>query len=321
MIPGFRNAPILNDSERHQVGLTYKTEGQAAAVALGHRLVDPLIAGRVTHWLALAKEGKGDPVVICWRGGMRSELACEQLRLAGSSSQRVRGGYKAMRNELIATLHQERQVLVVAGLTGSGKTELVRSLSFVEAVDLEALAAHRGSSFGAFAGSPQPSQATFENALALHLRGVERPPVIEDESAMIGMVRIPQPLHDQMLSSSVVWLECGLDDRARRVHEEYLATPVAGGVDPRALGLRLGEGILRLRRRLGDELTRQIEAGVTFALARGKVDYEHHEPWIKALLTQYYDKTYQHAFERSKRAVVYRGSLEECRAWISNRYA
>lgn len=303
------------------MGLTYKTEGQAAAVALGHRLVDPLIAGRVDAWLDLARSGEGEPLVTCWRGGMRSELACEQMRLRGAAPWRVRGGYKALRNELIRVLAEDRQVLVVAGLTGSGKTELVGSLSFPEALDLEALAAHRGSSFGAFAEKPQPSQATFENAVGLGLRQARRPAVVEDESALIGLVRIPQALHTRMLAAPVVWVDCDLDERARRIHEEYLVAPVAAGVDPKVLSQRLGAGIVRLRRRLGDELTRQIEAGVTFALVRGKMGYEHHEPWIKALLSQYYDKTYLFSFERAKRAVVFRGSREECRQWISHRYA
>ena len=38
-IPTACNLPLLNDSERHQIGVRYKKAGQQAAIALGNNLV------------------------------------------------------------------------------------------------------------------------------------------------------------------------------------------------------------------------------------------------------------------------------------------
>ena len=37
--PGALNIPLMNDEERHLVGIRYREVGQAGAIALGHELV------------------------------------------------------------------------------------------------------------------------------------------------------------------------------------------------------------------------------------------------------------------------------------------
>ncbi len=320
-VPCSANAPILNDDERHQVGLTYKQEGQAAAVALGHQLVDPVIASRVATWLRLAAPSPQETLVTCWRGGMRSLLACEQMLLAGKTTRRVAGGYKAMRRVLMAVLAEPPPLLVVGGLTGSGKTSLINSLPLAEKVDLEHLALHRGSSFGGRLHQSQPAQASFENAVAMGVRQARRPVVIEDESSAIGSLRLPDAFYQGMQKAPVVWVEASLEERTRSIFAEYLESPLALGHSVEVVSDVLATGIGRLSRRLGGELTRTLSTGVTSALASGKTDLATHAPWIETLLTGYYDKSYHYAFTRAKRQVLFKGSFEECRQWILNRYA
>lgn len=320
-LPHSVNAPILNDAERHQVGLTYKQQGQEAAVALGYRLVEPLIEERRSRWVELARGSPEQAIVTCWRGGMRSALATEQMRLGGVTPERVTGGYKAMRGELLKSAAAPRQLVVVGGLTGSGKTELIQSLATPYKIDLEALARHRGSAFGSFAGDPQPAQQTFENALGFALWGTSRPLVLEDESILVGKVRIPPPFFQSMLGAPVVMVETPLAERVRRIHDEYMVSPLRSGVPRELLAQKLLQEIENLKRRLGGELTQRITVGVGLALAKRDTSLEAHAPWIEALLVQYYDKRYLYSFKRTPRPVVYRGTLEECRSWIQARYA
>jgi tRNA 2-selenouridine synthase len=315
-VPGFACVPILEDKERHLVGIAYKQHGQAAAIALGHQLVDPLIAGRVARWRALAEATGGEAVVACWRGGLRSQLACEQLALAGCRPLRVLGGYKAMRNELMRAFSEPPPLLVVGGLTGSGKTELIASLPAARRVDLERLAAHRGSSFGSDPFRPQPAQASFENELAVDLRAATSPVAVEDESRTIGRVYVPGPLFAAMQAAPVVIVETPIAERTVRLYREYVETPLRLGVPVAALSERLAASIRALTRRLGGALARQIESGVAAALAAGRTDLDTHGRWIELLLAEYYDKRYQHAFARTPRTIAFQGSLEECRQWI-----
>jgi tRNA 2-selenouridine synthase len=320
-VPGFENAPILNDAQRHQVGLTYKTAGQAAAVALGEKLVGPFTAQRLASWKRIASGKSLAALVMCWRGGMRSQLVCERLAAVGCATMRVAGGYKALRSELLDTLASPPPLLVVGGLTGSGKTRLLATLPVAEKIDLEEIAAHRGSSFGRLFDRSQPSQATFENTVALALRSVKRPVVIEDESERIGQVRLPNAFYQRKQEAPVVWIETDLQDRSRNIFAEYLEAPLAAGFSPSELAVALAAGIQRLKRRLGGALAQDIELGVTSALSGGRVDFASHAPWIEALLTTYYDKSYLYAFARVKREVLFRGNFEECRQWILHRYA
>ena len=156
-LPGSFNGPILNNEERHEVGLTYKTQGQDTAVELGHRLVLPQKEARVAAWAEYLNQ-QATPLVTCWRGGLRSGIAQEWLVQAGVPAVKVRGGYKAIRALLLEAIEKPWTGHVIAGPTGSGKTEFLRSLNLPQAIDLEELADHRGSSFGGLFRAPQPAQ-------------------------------------------------------------------------------------------------------------------------------------------------------------------
>lgn len=323
-IPGFECQPILTDSERHEVGLAYKERGQAAAIDLGHALVGPSRALRVGRWQAAAEASASRSTILtCWRGGLRSQIASDWLAEAGTTVQRVEGGYKAMRAELLAILGEPPPLLVLAGMTGSGKTRLLAEFQGGAKVDLEAIAHHRGSSFGGMFDDPQPTQATFENALGCALREVRQADLVlaEDESAAIGQVYLPKSLQAALAAGAVVFLEVDRDERIRNVFAEYVAEPLAKGVEATRLRDSLLQSIARLGRRLGSALTRELQEQVTSAFAADQLDPSHHAAWIGRLLSDYYDKLYNYAFERSRRQVLFRGDYEECKQWISNRFA
>ena len=323
-IRGFVNHPILTNSERHQVGLTYKREGQTPAVRLGYDLVGPLKVARVESWLrALGDERSTPGLVACWRGGMRSQIACAWLLEAGRETLRVRGGYKALRGQLLAMLNFAPPLQVLSGMTGSGKTELLHRVQ-VPKVDLEGLAQHRGSSFGRRLDNQQPTQATFENALALELAKPGSPLLIEDESSFIGSLRLPIALKAVMNRAPVVLLESTDDERLLRLHREYVCVPMLEAGGPERVVHGLLESLERIRPKLGGQEADQIRTAIESAFARPEAellaDPEPHRRWIVGLLHSYYDKLYRYSFiqQQNERHVSFRGGFEECRQWIES---
>src|SRR5690554_2823912 len=154
--PEVVNHPLMDDEERRKVGTCYKEQGQAAAITLGHELVNgDLKDARVAAWKAFV-EANPNGYLYCFRGGLRSQLVQQWLAEAGVEYPRVIGGYKAMRRYLIDSLDEavrDCPLVLVAGMTGTGKTEVISALD--NGVDLEGCAHHRGSSFGRHA-TPQP---------------------------------------------------------------------------------------------------------------------------------------------------------------------
>ncbi|HRO68353.1 MAG TPA: tRNA 2-selenouridine(34) synthase MnmH, partial [Pseudobdellovibrionaceae bacterium] len=232
-LPGAVNLPLLNDRERAAVGTAYKQQGPEAAIALGHRLVQgPVKQARVQAWLEAAKEGAA--FLYCFRGGLRSQISQKWLNEAGVLLPLLEGGYKAGRNFLLnetQRLCEASRFLVIAGATGSGKTHLLTTLPKGKSiVDLEGLAAHRGSAFGAL-DRAQPSQGVFENRLALTLmksraQGADAPIVLEDESWTIGKVTLPPALYHRMAEAPLVLVTEPLESRVERIFEDYVRDPL-----------------------------------------------------------------------------------------------
>ena len=155
------NIPLMGDDERHQVGICYKKAGQEAAIELGRQLVSvDKQRQRVAQWKRHIEDNP-DTHLYCFRGGLRSRIAQTWLQESGLDVPVIKGGYKALRRYLIETFSElvsKMQLVVISGRTGTGKTNLLRTLS--RSIDLEGLARHRGSSFGAMA-SPQPAVVDF----------------------------------------------------------------------------------------------------------------------------------------------------------------
>jgi len=168
------NLPLMNDDERQQIGTCYKEQGQDAAIALGHQLVNGTTKDqRVAQWHGFASRHP-NAVLYCFRGGLRSKVSQQWLAEAGIAVPYVEGGYKALRSHLIERLDQlvgNLPAFVLSGRTGTGKTEILPL--FDRTIDLEGIAKHRGSSFGKYI-EEQPSQINFENNLAIALMQLNR---------------------------------------------------------------------------------------------------------------------------------------------------
>ncbi|MFP4592425.1 MAG: tRNA 2-selenouridine(34) synthase MnmH [bacterium] len=328
--PGAVNLPLMDDDERHRVGLCYKEQGQDAAIVLGHQLVSgDRKAQRIAAWARFA-QAHPDGYLYCFRGGLRSQLVQQWLRDgAGIDYPRVIGGYKAMRTFLIETADaatREGAFLMLGGLTGSGKTDVLADLD--AAVDLEGLARHRGSSFGRRA-TAQPSQVDFENVLSIQFlrqrsAGV-RTLVLEDEGRFIGSRDLPLALFERMQTSPLVWLEVPFEERVERVLRDYVqglsaefcaVQGPAAGFD--AYAARLRDALAGIARRLGSERYASLSGLLEQALARqaenGEVDL--HRAWIVELLQHYYDPMYDYQRDKRESRVVFRGNRDAVTAYL-----
>lgn len=327
--PNACNIPILDDRERHEVGICYKKKGQEAAVALGHTLVSGDVkAARVKAWQAFIESHPG-AMLYCFRGGQRSRIAAQWLAEAGTPIERIAGGYKAMRRYLLSQFDALPPLIVVAGRTGVGKTELLMALD--NAIDLEGRANHRGSAFGGHL-DPQPSQIDFENGIAIDLLKLSenapaQPVFVEDESRMVGKVAVPQRLFDEMKTCPVILLEDALDSRVNRIHGEYVldrwrACRERTGDEDAAHALLsdyLNTAMDAIEKRLGGQRHKELKAILARALlAQQDGDFECHKAWIEALLHDYYDPMYNYQIEKKKERVVFRGTRSEVLAWANS---
>jgi tRNA 2-selenouridine synthase len=227
-LPGAKNWYVLNDAERAEVGTTYKQVNPFEARKRGAALVAANIARHLEQH-ALDKPRSWAPLVYCWRGGQRSGTLAWFLSEVGFRAHVVVGGYKALRAALVADTGNRVAPLrfqVLCGKTGSGKTRLLQALaaSGAQVLDLEALAAHRGSVLGLLPDQPQPSQKAFETRVwyALCRFDPARPVWVEAESAKIGSVRVPEPLMTAMRERGTCWrLETPDAERVNLLLEDY----------------------------------------------------------------------------------------------------
>ncbi len=226
-VPGAVNCPVLDDGERARVGTLYAQESPFTAKKLGAALVARNIARHVEEkFVNNVKAWR--PLVYCWRGGQRSAAMVHVLRQIGWDAKRLAGGYKAYRHAVVAGLDElagRTGFRVICGLTGSGKSTLLRHLLGLGAnvLDLEELAAHRGSLLGDLPQLPQPSQKMFESGLWHALRSMDpaKPVYVESESRMIGRLRVPGALLERLRASECVWLETGLESRVGLLLRDY----------------------------------------------------------------------------------------------------
>jgi tRNA 2-selenouridine synthase len=226
-LPGAVNVPVLDDAERVRVGTLYKQVSPFEAKRVGAALVARNIALHVEQHCA-GKLRSWRPLVTCWRGGKRSGAMAHVLREIGWDARTLEGGYKAYRRYVVETLERLPRRFafrVVHGATGSGKSRLLAALDATGAqvLDLEALAAHRGSVLGALPDRPQPSQKLFESQLLSTLGALDpaRPVFVEGESRRIGQVQLPTALIESMRAAACLRLEADLETRVALLLEEY----------------------------------------------------------------------------------------------------
>ncbi|MTV36146.1 tRNA 2-selenouridine(34) synthase MnmH [Duganella radicis] len=232
-LPGAINAPVLDDEQRIRVGTMYKQVGSFEAKKVGAALVARNIAAYVEDlWIDKPREWR--PLIYCWRGGNRSGSMAHILAKIGWPVVQLEGGYKAFRQEVNAALEQppQLQFKVVCGTTGSGKSRLLEVLAAhgAQVLDLEQLAAHRGSVLGHLPSQPQPSQKAFETMIWNVLRRFDpaRPVYVEAESKKVGNLRVPAALMDAMRASDCIAMTLSRANRVRLLMEDYdhfLASP------------------------------------------------------------------------------------------------
>src|SRR5438105_12841683 len=226
-IPGAISAPVLDDAERAEVGTRYKQVSPFEAKKLGGALVARNVARHVEA-LFSGKEKGWKPLIYCWRGGKRSGAMAHILREIGWDAHTLPGGYRAYRRwvvEQLAEVPAQCTLRVIHGPTGSGKSRFLAALERAgsQVLDLEALAAHRGSVLGALPGEPQPAQKWFESQLLAKLMQLDRatPVFVEGESKKIGQLQVPEALMARMRASACVLLDTVLETRVELLLEEY----------------------------------------------------------------------------------------------------
>lgn len=280
-IPGAINIPLFSNEERARVGTVYTRESPEKAYDLGYAYVAP----KLDHFVARSKEvsEKGNVAVYCWRGGMRSKSFAEHIEANGVQEVRViEGGYKAFRQHALESFVRPETIYVLGGYTGSGKTRVLKELRLKgeQVIDLEGIAHHKGSAFGAIGQSEQPKNEHFTNLLFWEWKSLDmsRPVWLEDESIHIGRVFIPETLFQRMRESVVYFLEIPKEVRAQLLVDEY------AGIDARMLAV----SVEKISRRLGGKRTSEaLEA------------LQHDDYFRTAVITlDYYDKFYLKGLNR-----------------------
>jgi tRNA 2-selenouridine synthase len=293
-IPGAVSFPLFSDEERARIGTTYKQVSQDKAVLVGLDFFGPKMSRMVKQAQKIApnKEVR----LHCWRGGMRSGAVQWLLELAGFRVHLLDKGYKDYRRWTLTQFAQPRPLLVLGGLTGSGKTDVLHELAkqHEAVIDLEGLANHKGSSFGSIGLPPQPTPEQFENDLALLLSQLpsNTVPWVEDESLTIGGIGIPKPFFEQMRHAPLLVLDIPQAVRIRKLAAEY------GREDP----AQLAEAIGRIGKRLGGLATKEALT----AIETGDMEK------MVAIALGYYDKTYSYGLASKQNVQVVRVVSDTC---------
>lgn len=245
-IPGAINLPLFNNLERQMVGTTYNQKSKRDAILLGLDYAGKKMSDFARFVQPRTKDNK--VFLHCWRGGMRSESMAWLFNLLEHEVFLLKGGYKSFRNHVHEITDKPFQYLVIGGRTGSGKTAIIQHLKTLgeQVVDLEAIANHKGSAFGALGQlHPQPSNEQFENSLAMQLKkfDLNRRVWVEDESRSIGKIILPELFWRKILLAPSVIINLPFEVRVQRLVADYGENHIEG----------LRNSINNIKKRLGNE--------------------------------------------------------------------
>ncbi len=332
--PFAQNLPLMNDEERHRVGIRYKEQGQEKAIDLGHELVsDNIKHTRVNNWAKFSRQHP-QGALYCFRGGLRSKISQQWIYDAtGIMYPRISGGYKALRRFLINELEtsaQQIQPLILGGRTGTGKTLLLNRLE--QQIDLEGIFNHRGSAFGKHA-QPQPSQIDIENTLSItllkHRRNAVGRLVFEDEASNIGSRQVPKVLFNAMRQSPLIMLEEEVDTRINNVYQEYIIDALLEhqSLNGKEEGFNswsenLTIAMSKIERRLGNQRYKELQTILSNAISEQNHanNPESHKEWIRILLLDYYDPMYDYQLAKKTEQIVFHGNTESVLNYLQRQY-
>tara|TARA_Y100001978_G_scaffold103795_1_gene92794 strand:+ start:16905 stop:17954 length:1050 start_codon:yes stop_codon:yes gene_type:complete len=299
-MPNSINIPLFSNDERAFIGKKYKNAGRKKAVIEGLKIVEGKFDNLVNElinveekYFAIPENALLNPKYIkiyCARGGMRSHSISWLLNKFKYKTIKLDGGYKSYRNSVLNNFNEKRGIIVIGGKTGTGKTNILFTLKKMnyQIIDFEALANHRGSSFGGLGMGEQPTNEQFENLIYQELESFDnsKPIFVEAESANIGKCRIPNGLFNQMQTAKRI--EIVKDDRERI--NELIKTYSNYPKDS------LKESVLRITKRLGPQRTKKaLEA----------IDQEKWSEVCEAVL-EYYDKCYDYELKSKQNVVTLR---------------
>ena len=271
-LAGAVNVPVFDNDERHLVGTIYRHGGKETAVDTGFSLVQ----ARLDAFLSLFEPYRGEDLAIfCARGGMRSRSVVNLLRQHGHRARQLDGGYKHYRQLVLGVLASfQPRLIVLHGLTGTGKTRLLQRLE--STIDLEDLAQHQSSMFGGLNRQPR-TQKNFDTHLHRTILGLGAEPFfIEGESRKLGGIYLPEGLARAMKAGVLVEVTASLSTRVARIVEDY---PVADEATARRV-----RGIFRS---LSSKLSRAVSEELCSLLDQGRM-----EELVAILLVEYYDRRY-----------------------------
>ncbi|MDY6826048.1 MAG: tRNA 2-selenouridine(34) synthase MnmH [Bacillota bacterium] len=282
-IPGSLNVPLFDDAEHSRLGLLFREKGEIAARRAGLQIAAPKLPHLVEQ-ISGACKGK-IPLLYCQRGGLRSLSLYQILNLCGITVFRLQNGYRGFRQYVVKRLkdyHLQSRLIVLHGLTGAGKTAVLKVLEEegVPVIDLEGLAGHRGSVFGAVGLPEQQTQKEFDALLLQELDRRRENPwiVVEGEGKRIGRVSLPPFLVEALDEGFKILLTASLETRVRRIVDSYIPAEPS----PELLN-QLKEAVNALRRRLGNKK-------VDFLLA--ELDRKNFDRVATSMCVDYYDHLY-----------------------------
>lgn len=279
-IPGSVNIPLFSNDERALIGTIYKRNGHQEAFRKGLEIVGPKLASFVEQ--AQKHVGKNSAKIYCWRGGMRSSSLAWLLQTSGLKTYTLYQGYKKYRHWILQTLEKQHPIAMLGGLTGSGKTEILHRLKQTgqQVLDLEALAKHRGSSYGMMFQFPQPTNEQFENEIACCWQSYNSlsPVWIEDESRTIGKCKIPDALFKQMRTAPLFIIESKFSSRIHKLLQDYGNISIDN----------LITSTKKIERKLGSQRCHQIICYLQEQNLERSVE----------ILLDYYDKLYINSIKR-----------------------
>ncbi len=286
-IPAAHNIPLFSDEERKKVGTTYQYSGQKEAVIMGLEFAGPKMKKLATEATKIAVDKT--LLLHCWRGGMRSSSMAWLFETVGLESLILKGGYKSFRRHVLSCLDQDYPFIVIGGLTGSGKTDVLRALDHrgEQVLDLEMLAHHKGSAFGSLGEKAQNTNEQFENDIFWQINKMNSTHIIwvEDESRNIGKNTLPAGVHRSIRSAPLIFLDVSLPARVEHLVRNYAKFPEKD----------LIEAIEKIRPRLGDQMAREAIEGIKTGHPRRTAE----------LVLHYYDKTYNYGLEQREKDRVF----------------